>query len=388
MKLRHFFFLILMTGMSGIYSQILSDKAFASLITCGPGNDFYTTFGHTALRICDTAQDFDCVFNYGTFDFDTPHFYYKFCRGQLNYCLSISSFEYFIRSYESEGRAIYEQKLKLTPTELQKLMDGLYTNYRPENRYYPYDFFLDNCATRVRDRIESCLEGRSFYRHDWETDPKSYRQLLQPAMSGNLEWWRLGIDLVLGARCDRSLDVYHYMFLPFHLSDQTDSCCFVGSSERLAEEKTMLAPETREPLHKSISPIASGWMLLVFFLAISIYEIKKKKYSLVGKIADIGLFSVTSLISLLIVFLWFLSEHYCTQWNLNLLWANPLFICLLIRFSSRKHIVPAVLSVCCTLCLVLYFLRWPQILHPAVLPLLLTLMLRVSHNAAATRTAC
>ena len=134
--------LLLFSG--AIPAQKLSDSAFASLITCGPGNDFYTTFGHTALRICDSARKTDIVFNYGTFDFNTPHFYLKFSRGILQYQLSISHFNSFMAEYVYEGRAVSEQRLLLTQEELERLYDALMENYLPKNRYYPYDFCIDN----------------------------------------------------------------------------------------------------------------------------------------------------------------------------------------------------------------------------------------------------
>ena len=99
----------------------LGETAVASVLTCGAGDDFYTTFGHTALRITDTAAGIDNVYNYGTFDFDTPHFYWKFMRGQLDYMLGRTTFRRFVRSYRAEGRAVWEQRLLLTPQEVNNL---------------------------------------------------------------------------------------------------------------------------------------------------------------------------------------------------------------------------------------------------------------------------
>ena len=132
----------------------LSETATASVLTCGPGDDFYTTFGHSAIRICDTAQGLDLVYNYGTFDFNTPHFYWKFMRGQLNYMLGRSSFEAFMEEYIYYGRAVWEQRLNFTPREVNNLYLLLEQNYLPEYRHYRYDFFRDNCATRVRDMVD------------------------------------------------------------------------------------------------------------------------------------------------------------------------------------------------------------------------------------------
>ena len=125
----------------GLHAQVvetpphLSDSAFASILTCGPGEEFYTAFGHSALRICDSTQAIDLVYNYGTFDFNTPHFYWTFARGDLNYCLSRSHFAAFLYEYAYEGRSVWEQQLRLTPQEVNNLFIMMENNYLPEYRY-------------------------------------------------------------------------------------------------------------------------------------------------------------------------------------------------------------------------------------------------------------
>lgn len=358
-------------------AQQLSEKAFASLITCGPGSDFYTSFGHTALRICDSAQSADIVFNYGTFDFSTPHFYAKFAKGILQYRLSISDYASFMSEYAYEGRSVYEQRLMLSREELEKLLSALQTNYLPENRYYAYDFFLDNCATRVRDQIENALIHRKFYPQNIEKENQTYRQLLHPAMDGHLEWWKFGIDIVLGARCDHKVRTFQYMFLPFHLKEQTDTNCIQGSKLPIAEAPQLLLPRTREQQDTLLLPVYVFWFLLLLFLVLTIIERKKKTCSRIGKTADICLYGATSVLSLLIAFLWFFTAHYCTKWNFNLLWANPLFIWMLIRLKKPGKLVPLLLLACCVLSLIIFIARWPQYFHPAVLPIVLTLILRI-----------
>ena len=114
----------------------LSGDAYASLLTCGPGNEFYTTFGHTALRLCDSAQGIDVVYNYGMFDFGEPHFYFHFAQGRLNYFLGRSSFQGFFKEYAMEGSSMFEQRLLLTHAEVCRLFQLLETNYMPENKHY------------------------------------------------------------------------------------------------------------------------------------------------------------------------------------------------------------------------------------------------------------
>ena len=127
------------------------DSLSISLLTCSQGRDISSAFGHSALRVKDLRNGRDMVFNYGTFSFQEPHFMLNFLRGDLNYFLSVTSFQQFKRSYDATGRGISEQKLSLTPLQTAELYSFLIDNYKPSNRYYLYDFLQDNCATRIRD---------------------------------------------------------------------------------------------------------------------------------------------------------------------------------------------------------------------------------------------
>ena len=169
----------------------LSDKAEISVLTCSPGKELYSLFGHTAIRVHDPEQDLDVVFNYGTFDFDTPHFYLKFAQGLLPYQLSTSHFQSFMYSYMMEERSVYSQRLQLDSLQRQKLFDLLLENYKPENRSYLYNFLYDNCTTRVRDILVDCSPAAI----DWNTpDLESFRRI-----SGRLALGALGYPHDFGA---------------------------------------------------------------------------------------------------------------------------------------------------------------------------------------------
>jgi hypothetical protein len=133
----------------------LSEHTKVSLLTSSPGEDLYAQFGHSAIRITDTLSGQDLVFNYGLFDFNTPGFYLKFIRGKLPYQLGIQRFEPFLNTYIEENRQCRELEINLSEKERLALIHFLSVNYLPENREYPYDFFFDNCATRIRDILEN-----------------------------------------------------------------------------------------------------------------------------------------------------------------------------------------------------------------------------------------
>ncbi len=352
----------------------LSDSAFASVLTCGAGDEFYTSFGHTAIRVCDTARGLDMVYNYGTFDFDTPHFYWTFARGKLNYCLSRSSFEDFMLEYSYEGRAVWEQRLRLSEQEVNNLYLMLETNYLPEYRYYMYDFFRDNCATRVRDMVRDCLCHDRLSPECRRDTNLSYRNILYQSTEGTLLWWRLAIDMALGVRCDQRCSNYEYMFSPLKMMEQFDTLTRVGSGEPVAEHAVTLLQETRQQPSRSLSPTLVFWVLFVMVLCLTLME-WRKGWSLGWM--DRVLFIVVSLLSLLALFLWFCTDHYCTKINLNVLWASPLFIyfAIMLRRSNRWVIVAQLVMLFAAMVMTLVPL--PQQLNAALLPISLLLAVRL-----------
>ena len=152
-----FLFLFFLNIPSEAQVTTLSEAAEISIITIGPGKNLYDKFGHSAFRVKDEANGIDWAYNYGTYDFNTPNFYTKFAQGKLNYNLSVAYFEAFYQNYVQENRWVKEQVLNLSSTEKNELFQYLQNNATPENRGYLYDFFFDNCATRIRDVLKAVL---------------------------------------------------------------------------------------------------------------------------------------------------------------------------------------------------------------------------------------
>lgn len=353
-------------------AETLSEHTFVSVLTCGQGKELYATFGHTAIRVCDSLNQIDRVFNYGTFDFNTPNFYLKFSQGRLPYMLSITSFESFLAAYYYEGRFVYEQVLRLKPAEKQQLFDLLMENYRPENRCYAYDFFMDNCATRVRDIINKALIDRTFFIENVSDTNASFRKLLYPYLD-SMTWWRLGIDIVLGMRCDRHASTTQYMFLPFELMHQLDTLTVDGKN--IIESKSLILPQTQAMSPKSISPTWIACILLLIIMICTFWEYKSKKHF---KGLDITLFLGLSLLSLLVLYLWFFSNHYTTKYNLNILWANPLFFYVLFRLKKTPRLILYILLACSGSILIgFWFLA--QSFNMAIFPICIGIFIRLIH---------
>lgn len=356
------------------YEAHLSDSAYASVLTCGPGEEFYTSFGHSAVRICDSTLHLDLVYNYGTFDFDMPHFYWSFACGRLHYCLSRTTYNTFLLEYAHEGRAVWEQKLRISNQELNNLFVMLENNNLPEYRYYWYDFFRDNCATRVRDMITGCLSHRQLSPETVTDTNMSYRNMVYKSTEGNLLWWRLGVDIALGQRCDVRCSNYEYMFHPIEMMHLLDTMRANDTHEPLVDSAQLVLPETRIPTAKSSSPTIVFWMLFILVLILTIIDWKKEWK--MGWL-DAVLYGLTFAVSALVMFLWFFTEHYCTKPNLNILWASPLFAYFAIaRKKSNKWLI----------CIQLLMLFWamamtigplPQQMNAAILPIALTLVCRL-----------
>lgn len=352
----------------------LGDSAFASVITCGAGNEFYTTFGHSGIRICDSTQDIDVVYNYGTFDFGIPHFYWTFACGRLDYSLSRGSFQNFLFEYAYEGRAVWEQRLRLNNQEVNNLFVLLETNYLPEYRYYKYDFFRDNCATRVRDMVRDCLCHRTLSEEVTTDTNLTYRNHIYRSTETTLLWWRLGVDIALGQRCDHRCSNYEYMFSPIEMMHQLDTMKVSDTHQPLVDPAQMLLAETREPVSRSINPALLMWLLFAIINLLTIFQwLKGWRLGWLDTI----LFILPFLISILVIFLWFFTNHYCTKPNFNILWASPLFIYFAIKHRKSNKWVIAVQLLILFAAMVMTLGPLPQQLNIAILPICLILAVRL-----------
>ncbi len=310
-------------GINTENSIILSDKAEITLLTSTPGEELYSVFGHSALRVNDPENEIDLVYNYGTFDFDTPNFYYKFAKGRLMYMLSVGPYRYYESVYRIEGRAIYEQVLNLYSFEKQKVFEFLRENALPENKYYHYDFFYDNCATRIRDIVDEKLNVE-WYEEPYDPDRRTFRDLLSPYLE-NMPWSEFGIDIALGLPADKVAEPYEYMFIPDEMFIAFANAQMVDERPLVSEDRILLEKRSQPAPPHPISPNIAFW--LIFALGLISFANKKA-----AKLFDIIFFSALSITGLLIIFLWFISEHLATNSNMNLLWALPFHIYFFLKY--------------------------------------------------------
>jgi hypothetical protein len=314
-------FLIFSISFFKLNAQKLSNKATISVLTCGPGSELYSAFGHSAFRIHDPVLHLDKVYNYGTFDFNAPNFYFNFAKGKLIYQLSTTSFTRFIREYQYENRWVKAQKLNLTPADVQKVYDFLENNAKPQNKYYRYDFFYNNCATKLEAIIQQVLKNKVTFSYNYIKTNKTHRDLIAD-YTQNFKWAKFGIDLALGSVIDKKAKKKDYNFLPDYIF-KTFKNATINSENHQKEPlvKTtnlILAPKKVNKSHNFLSPffIFSLISLLIVFLTYNNYKHKTRT-----KIIDFLLYFSTGFIGVVVLLLWFATSHTATYKNLNFLWA-------------------------------------------------------------------
>ncbi len=355
-------YIILSSAFFCASGQTLSKDAQFSLLTADPGYELYSVFGHSAIRIKDTINKMDVVYNYGTFDFSTPNFYMKFARGKLNYMLSIGSFKQFMPVYLWENRTVYEQVLNLTQKQKVDIQRFLQENYLPKNRYYKYDFFYDNCATRIRDVLDSTINDLNF-----ETALKdhnlSYRDMIDPYLV-NMKWSKLGIDIALGLPTDKKATPYNYMFLPDWMMKGFGNAT-INNKPLVKETNIIFKAAEMEDTTAYITPTLVFWLLLV----IGIIGYKWPVFTIVY---DRIIFIIAGLTGLLEVLLWFATDHTATHGNMNLIWAWPLH--LFIAFYLKENLFTKIYFRISGFMCIMLLLTWawlPQDLNEALIPLVL-----------------
>ena len=373
---------------TGAYSQAdgsappprLSGASEISLVTILPGDPIYTFAGHSALRVRDPVAGLDRLYNYGTFDFGDPLFIPKFTYGYLRYALSVTSTAPMFRFYERQGRPVIEQPLNLTRAQRTRVFQFLRHNARPENRYYQYDFFFDNCSTRIRDVLTRTLGDAV----DFSAVPpprRSFRELLDPFVASRPAL-DLGFDLALGLPADRRPAAQEVMFLPTHLLRAFEHATVSAGGDRrplVAQTDTLHWAEDYDATEAAFDwPFALSLGGLVLVLVWTGREASTGRRP-DGR-ADALLLALVGTVGLTICYLWFVSTYTVTDNNLNLAWAWPTHLVAaytLLRNPSRRGLRFYLGATAGAAGLLLVGgPLWPQPFHHAVLPLIAALGLR------------
>ncbi|MBX2965297.1 MAG: DUF4105 domain-containing protein [Cyclobacteriaceae bacterium] len=366
--------LLIWLAAQNAFPQQLSDQAEISVITCGPGQEaVFTAFGHSAFRVYDPENGINAAFNYGVFDFDQPNFYLNFARGHNRYRLAVQDFEHFEYAYQYYNRYVHEQVLNLTPEQKQELFDYLVWNAQPENQFYFYDYFYDNCATKLPEIIQKVFGDAVVFDGSYIKEPRSIRALTDLYLKYQ-PWGDLGIDLCLGLPMDKIATPYEHMFLPDYVELGFDHATING--EPLVKQKVLRYEARPETFSNGVfQPLYVFSFFALIVLAISIYDFKRKKIS---TWLDAIVFGIIGLIGLLLLLLWVATDHRAAASNMNLLWALPTHVVVaFLLFKPRKWVKKYFTGVLFLNILLLITWAWlSQTLHYSLTPVVIALTMR------------
>ena len=362
----------------------VSDTVTVKLVTFYPGNESFSLYGHTELRVTWGFNDW--YFNYGVFDFSEPFFVYRFVKGSAEYlCMGLPP---QFAAAGMEGRRMVEQELNLTQEQAVKVRDFLINNARPENCRYVYQYLGDNCSTRPRDIIEMAV-GPSL-QYPAVTDSLTYRQMMAQC-TRNSKWLQMGIDLILGPGIDQPLTIRQQMFIPMALKSAVDGATHVVDGKRvpLVRHTEVVVDGSEEGLDIEpepwwATPLFAGIILLIVTVAVTVRDMSRRRCS---RWLDVCIALLYSSIGLVIYFLMFVSVREATFPNYNALWANPFYLIPLGLMWSRRtrkalrlyHVINGTVAV---LTIVLWPLL-PQVANVAFFPMMVVPVLRAIANVHA-----
>ncbi len=366
------------------------DSIRLSLLTCEPGEEVYSLYGHTAIRYENFSQHTDVVYNYGIFSFNTPNFMLRFALGETDYLLGKCDFKRFEAEYFFEGRSVWQQTLNLNPEEEHKLISLLETNHLPANRVYRYNFFYDNCSTRPRDKIAESIDGKVIYnapRNPVHLGNKTFRDIVREYTKGH-PWAQFGIDLCVGVEADRPITPEQMMFAPFYLMDFYSTAQIEtpeGTRPLVSDTSLVVQSEYEEESPWCPTPMQTTLTLFILVAASTIYGLRKGK-GLWG--VDALLFGTAGIAGCILAFLALFSQHPAVSSNYLLFVFHPLHLfslpftirAVIKRKKSWYHLINfAVLTL-----FILLFVLIPQRINVAVVPLALCLLVRSASNLILT----
>lgn len=325
---------------------IYGDSLQISLLTCGPGKEVYSLYGHTAIRFHDVRNQQDLVINYGMFSFAQKNFILRFIFGLTDYEMGIIPFDAFMKEYKREHRWVIEQVLNLSSADKRSIAMAIDANYLPENRVYRYNYFYDNCTTRARDLLANNIQGTVVYKSTPNTQTTFRSEIHQ--WNRQQLWARFGNDLLLGIGADQNLTPEAQQFLPDSLRKdfQTAIIRYQNGKERplVAATHALYWPQEKTVAFSLTSFLCSPFALIALLLFIIMgawYERKKHPKACFVVFQAVRL--LTGLCGILLTMMLF-SQHPTVRFNLQILFLNPLnllFFVPKLRQSKRFNQVMA-----------------------------------------------
>ena len=312
-------------------STLSIPKLQVSVLTCAAGEDIYTVWGHTAVRVIDSTKGTDIVFNYGTFDFNEPNFLAKFVKGSLLYFVSANFYADFLAEYKFDKREVVEQVLRLSASEKIKWYEALKVNMIDSNRYYLYNFITDNCTTRIKDGLfkNSAFQPVGINIHSFRTE------VVEAPYKHGLPWIGLGIDLLLGAFSDQKPTDFQAAYLPFLFHQQ------MANTRKLVMANNILVStnqvENKQKSNSSNTPLYT----LLILLCVSLFASKWNSLATqkLATVLDTMLLLTFSVGGLLVMYMSLFSKHTACYQNYNLMWMHPLYLIAIIFYFIKNEVI-------------------------------------------------
>jgi len=324
--------LLILALVSGGLSAAPSPALRIGVMTMQPGEIFWERFGHDAIVVDDPSRGEPVSYNFGFFDPSEPDFVARFVHGRMRYQLVALPMREDLAYYQQVGRGVSLQWLNLTPGQARRLADALAVNAQPQNARYDYDYFTDNCSTRVRDALDNALDGRLKRELSARSRGNTYRsEAVRLASPAPLMW--LGFDIGLGPFADVPLARWQEGFVPMRLADSLREA--TGSDGRpLVVSEQVLLPHRIAPEPAEFA--RPWWPWLLSGLAAGLALLLLGRFVPRGLAATaIAIWAFLTLLGLLMLFIWFGTAHRAGWANQNLLLFNPLCL-LLLRGGWRR----------------------------------------------------
>lgn len=377
LKKKIILFILLFTLLSNAQLK-LSNASEISVLTIGSGHLLNDSFGHNAIRVKDSLYNFDLVFDYGRYDFESKGFYLNFARGKLDYMVGRSAFEDFLSFYKYQNRQVNEQQLNLSTKQKTAFYNFLTENMKPEKRYYPYDFFYNNCATKIIDAIESILADQIKYSPPIAFKKETFRNLIRSDLNIN-SWGSLAIDIALGSKIDQKATIKEHVFLPKNLYLLLENSITASTNLKIVKKSKLLnsSTATTKTSEGLFSPLAILSLIALLILFITFNDYKKNNRSIW---LDVILFAFTGFVGLVLLLLWFATDHEATAYNYNLLWAfaiNLLFIPSILKTQlSNRGIKYIVFLVILLTLMIMHWMTGVQSFSIGLIPFLIAITIR------------
>ena len=347
-----------------------------SIISIGEGSSLADAFGHTGIRVISNGSDI--VFNFGVYDFSAPNFYSNFVKGRPVYKLAVQKYENFKDGYIYQNRYLVEHELNINEESKMNIIDLLINNSRPENKYYTYDYLRDNCSTRVADILiddtnnefkDDKLESEAVF---------TYRELIHKKIGEN-SWAAVGIDLCLGAIIDKKISVRETFFIPEKLMQYMDEL-MIDYSKPITKN-IIFSPDSPSRYNEGFpKPFLLNSIISFLIILLTYFNFKNNSWN---RSIDFIIYLFSGLVGVLIIYLWFFSNHFASAQNFNFLWAFPfnlVVVFALIRKTPPLWTINFVkLNI---ILLILLFIHWTtgvQKYNITLLPIFISLLVRYSY---------